>query len=130
MNKLRNTGIRFLRFATVGAIATGIHYLIVIVLVDAVNMEAVRASSIGFVISAILNYQLNYRYTYHSKVEHRGAIIKFFVVASVGLVLNATTMHVVTEVGGVHYMLAQLIATLLVLVWNFAGNGLWTFKPA
>jgi len=121
---------QFLRFATVGGIATAIQYLILIALVQGVNMNAVWASSIGFVISAFCNYLLNYHFTFQSNVEHRRAVIKFFIVAGVGLVLNSLTMLIATEYLGMHYLLAQVLATGLVLVWNFTGNRLWTFKPA
>lgn len=130
MTALRRTASQFLRFAAVGGIATAIHYLILVVLVHAGNMNAVWASSIGFMVSAVCNYLLNYRYTFQSDVEHRRAIIRFFVVAGVGLVLNSITMQIAIEYIHVHYLLAQVLATGLVLLWNFTGNRLWTFKPA
>lgn len=130
MSELRITALQFLRFATVGGIATGIHYFILVVLVHSANMNAVWASTIGFAISALFNYLLNYRYTFQSNVEHKRAIIKFFLVASVGLIVNSLTMHMLIELVGAHYLLAQLMATALVLLWNFTGNRLWTFKPA
>ena len=130
MTELRRTANQFLRFATVGGIATAIHYLILIALVHAASMNAVWASSIGFIVSAVCNYLLNYRFTFRSNVEHRRAIIKFFVVAVVGLALNSLTMQIAIEYMSVHYLLAQVLATGLVLLWNFTGNRLWTFKPA
>lgn len=130
MTELRHIASQFLRFATVGGIATAIHYLILVALVHAVNMNAVWASSIGFIVSAVCNYFLNYRFTFRSNVEHRRAVAKFFVVASVGLVLNSLTMQIATEYMRLHYLLGQVLATGLVLLWNFTGNRLWTFKPA
>ena len=130
MTELHRTASQFLRFATVGGIATAIHYLILIALVHGANMNAVWASSTGFVVSAVFNYLLNYRFTFQSSVEHRGAIIKFFIVASVGLALNSIVMQISTEYAGMHYLIAQLLATGLVLLWNFSGNRLWTFKPS
>ena len=130
MTELRLIASQFLRFATVGGIATAIHYLILVALVQGVNMNAVWASTIGFIISAVCNYLLNYRFTFRSNVEHRRAVIKFFVVAGVGLMLNSLTMLITTEYMGLHYLLAQVLATGLVLLWNFTGNRLWTFKPA
>ena len=130
MTELRHITSQFLRFATVGGIATAIHYLILVVLVQAANMNAVWASTIGFIISAVCNYLLNYRFTFRSNVEHRLAVIKFFIVAGVGLILNSLTMLILTEYMGVHYLLAQVLATGIVLLWNFTGNRLWTFKSA
>jgi putative flippase GtrA len=130
MTELPHIASQFLRFATVGGIATAIHYLILVALVQAVNMNAVWASSIGFIISAVCNYLLNYRFTFRSNVEHRRAVVKFVVVAGVGLLLNSLTMQIATEYMRLHYLLAQVLATGLVLLWNFTGNRLWTFKPA
>ena len=129
MSELGRTAGQFLRFATVGGIATLIQYLILIALVQGVNMHAVWASSIGFVVSAICNYLLNYRFTFRSNARHRQAMVKFFLVAGVGLVLNGLIMLVATEYLHVYYLLAQILATGLVLLWNFTGNRLWTFKP-
>ena len=124
MTELRHIASQFLRFAT------AILYLILVALVHAVNMNAVWASSIGFIVSAVCNYLLNYRFTFRSNVEHRRAVAKFVVVAGVGLVLNSLTMQIATENMRLHYLLAQVLATGLVLLWNFTGNRLWTFKPA
>jgi len=35
-------------------------------------------------------------------------------------------MHLMTG-AGVHYLLAQVCATSVVLFWNFVGNSVWTF---
>lgn len=130
MTEPRHIANQFLRFATVGGIATAIHYLILIALVHGANMNAVWASSLGFITSAVCNYMLNYHFTFRSNVEHRNAVIKFFIVAGVGLILNSLTMLILSEFMGLHYLLAQVLATGIVLLWNFSGNRLWTFKSA
>lgn len=119
---------QFLHFATVGGIATAIHYLILIALVRGADMNAVLASTFGFTVSAVCNYYLNYHFTFRSNAEHRRAVIKFLAVAGVGLALNSLTMMIAAQYLGVHYLLAQVIATGLVLLWNFSGNRWWTFK--
>ncbi|MGA7748716.1 MAG: GtrA family protein, partial [Gallionella sp.] len=98
-------------------------------LVHWVSSNPVLASSVGFVVSAFANYFLNYHYTFCSKVRHGPALIKFMALASVGLVLNSVIMQVLT-ISGLHYLIAQLGATAAVLLWNFAGNSLWTFRTA
>jgi len=42
--------------------------------------------------------------------------------------LNSLTMLITAQYLGVHYLLAQVFATGLVLLWNFTGNRMWTFK--
>jgi len=55
---------QFGRFIVIGGFATILQYLILIGLVQTLEVDAVLASSIGFLISALFNYALNYRYTF------------------------------------------------------------------
>ncbi len=115
-----------MRFTVVGGIATAIQYAILILLVRSFGMAPTPASSIGFVLSAFVNYLLNYRFTFHSRRPHVPAMAKFGLLAGTGLLINAAIMHWMVG-AGVHYLLAQVCATGVVLFWNFIGNSLWTF---
>jgi len=117
---------RFARFAAVGGIATGIQYALLVLLVKGWGMAPTPASSIGFALSAMVNYLLNYRYTFHSDRPHGPAAAKFGALAGTGLLINAAIMHWLVGAGA-PYLLAQVCATAVVLFWNFIGNSLWTF---
>lgn len=117
---------RFVRFTIVGGIATAIQYVILVLLVRAFGVAPTPASSVGFVLSAAVNYLLNYRFTFQSNRPHGPAAAKFGLLAGTGLLINAGIMHWLTG-AGLHYLLAQVCATGVVLVWNFTGNSLWTF---
>jgi putative flippase GtrA len=117
---------RLIRFTAVGGIATAIQYALLIALVRGFGMAPTPASSIGFVLSAGVNYLLNYRFTFRSNRPHGPAATKFALLAGTGLLINAAIMHVLTGMG-VHYLIAQVCATGVVLFWNFIGNSLWTF---
>ncbi|MGR9108871.1 MAG: GtrA family protein [Gammaproteobacteria bacterium] len=129
-NSVQHITGQFLRFATVGGIATAVHYLILITLVQGLGANPVWASGIGFVIGATFNYVLNYRFTFRSNAKHRHAVVKFLLVAGLGLVLNSLAMLVFIVHLGLFYLLAQVLATSLVLLWNFLGNRLWVFRAA
>lgn len=117
---------RFLRFCAVGGVATAIQYALLILLVHAFGMAPTPASSIGFVLSAGVNYLLNYRFTFQSNRPHGAAAAKFALLAGTGLLINAAVMHAMLA-GGAHYLVAQICATSVVLFWNFIGNSVWTF---
>jgi putative flippase GtrA len=117
---------RFVRFALVGAVATAIQYALLILLVRGFHLPPTPASSIGFVVSAVANYLLNYRFTFESEHPHGPAATKFALLAGAGLAINAIIMHVLVGTH-VHYLIAQVCATAVVLFWNFIGNSLWTF---
>ena len=119
---------QFLRFAGAGAIGTVVQYVILIILVQLTWAEAVAASFIGFVCGALVNYFLSHRYVFSSNLPHREAVFKFFTVAVVGLGINTMIMVAGVQMLNLHYLLVQVIATGLVLLWNFAGNKSWTFR--
>jgi putative flippase GtrA len=120
---------RFVRFSLVGGVATAIQYALLILLVHAFGMAPTPASCIGFVLSAGVNYLLNYRFTFQSDRPHAAAAAKFGLLAGTGLLINAAIMRLMTG-AGVQYLIAQACATGVVLLWNFAGNSLWTFGTA
>src|SRR4030065_705316 len=98
-------------FTGVGVIGTAAHYLTLITLVQLTGLNAVLASSTGAVAGAIVNYILNYYYTFQSKKRHHEAAVKFFTVAGVGFILNGLIMQWGTVGLGFHYLIAQLVAT-------------------
>ena len=117
---------RFVRFALVGGTATAIQYGVLVLLVRGLGMAPTPASSIGFAVSAVVNYALNYRFTFRSDRPHGPATARFGALAGAGLLVNSGIMHVMVGMR-VPYLLAQVCATAVVLFWNFVGNSLWTF---
>jgi putative flippase GtrA len=121
---------QFVKFTGVGFVSAIGHYGLLIALVQLAGAPAVPASAAGALLGAVINYTLNYHFTFRSSKGHREAALKFTVVASVGLVLNTVFMWVGIELIGAHYLLSQVVTTGLVLIWSFAGNRYWTFQSA
>lgn len=121
---------QFVKFAGVGFVSAIGHYGALILLVQFAAVPAVPASAAGALLGAWINYSLNYRYTFRSTRRHRESVLRFGVVAGIGLALNTLFMWLGVEVIGAHYLLSQIITTVLVLIWSFAGNRYWTFHSA
>jgi putative flippase GtrA len=117
----------FLRFALVGAVATAAHYLVLITLAELAGVDPVLATVVGFGVGAIVSYTLNRRYTFAVRPEFMRGLAKFLVVIAIGAVLNAAIVAFFIRTG-LHYMIAQVIATGLVLIWNFAASRLVVFR--
>ncbi len=118
---------QFSKFLLVGGFSTALQYVILAVLVQGPGIDPVLASTIGYVSSAAVNYDLNYRLTFRSRVHYFGGMFRFALVHAAALVLNGGIMAVGTRVLGLHYLLAQIGATIVVLFWNFFANRRWTF---
>ena len=118
---------QFGKFLLVGAFATALQYVVLALLVQTAGMDPVLASSIGYLLSALANYDLNYRLTFRSHVPYFGGMFRFGLVAAAGFMLNGLVIGVGTKALGLHYLLAQVAATVVVLFWNFFANRRWTF---
>lgn len=121
---------QFIRFAGIGGICTALQYLILILLVTLLDVHPVTASTTGYILSALLNYQLNRVYTFRSGAAHLHALPRFFAIVLVGLLLNAAVLGFMVSILGIHYIAGQIIATAVTLVWNFIANRSWTFAEA
>lgn len=119
---------QFTKFMGVGLLGTIAHYLVLILLVQVVSINVVIASSIGAIVGAFVNYFLNYKFTFNSTLRHRQAITRYFIVVSVGFVLNGAIMSVAEKYTNLNYVVEQLIATGVVLLWNFIFSKYWAFR--
>jgi putative flippase GtrA len=118
---------QFAAFLAVGLIATAIQYAVLLLAVRALHADPVLGSSVGFVLSAAVNYLLNYHLTFRSSSSHASAVGRFLLVSGAGLLLNGMIMYLLTQPLHLVYWLAQLAATAVVTIWNFLGSALWTF---
>ena len=99
----------FIKFLGIGAIATMIQYIIFIAFVELTSIKIVVASALGYGISSIFNYIMNYHYTFLSDAKHQIAAVKFTIVAFVGLSLNSLLMYVLVELLSMHYIISQIL---------------------
>jgi len=104
------------------------HYGLLITLVQVFHVEPVRASVAGALLGALINYTLNYRFTFRSKTRHVESVTKFALVAAVGLIFNTLLMWVGVDLLHAHYLLTQVITTVLIFLWSFGANRYWTFR--
>jgi putative flippase GtrA len=118
---------QFTKYAVAGAAGTAVQYALLLLLVESRMLSAVPASTCGAVAGAVVNYMLNYRYTFRSRRPHAEASLKYLLVSLAGIALNAAVIALGTSAVGLHYLMAQVLATGIVLVAAFATNRAWTF---
>jgi putative flippase GtrA len=118
---------QLLRFVAAGGVCTLLQYLVLVLGVELGIANAMLASGAGYVASSVLNYALNRRYTFGGAAPHQAAATRFIVVTASGLALNLAGMRLLHAGLHWHYLYAQMLVTLLVLLWNFAWHRHWTF---
>jgi putative flippase GtrA len=121
---------QFSSFAVVGAIATCVHYALLIFLVEILGVSAVPAALAGYCAGGTVSYVLNRRHVFRSNKPHEAAVTRFAIVAIVGFALTYVFMSLLVQKARVPYLLAQAVTTGIVLVWNFVAHKMWTFRSS
>lgn len=148
----RKEAIRFLKFSVVGSVGTVIDFGILNLLVQLAAFGKVPANSVSFTVAVICNYIGNRLWVYPDteKESLLGQFGQFLLVNVVGLGLNTAIFFgsdrwllgtaglfaepvgaLALSVGMPHFDVAyngaKVLATAVVLFWNFFANRVWTF---
>jgi len=116
-----------LNYALFGGLATAVHYLVLVALVELADVGAGLAAAIGATCGALAAYAGNRRFTFASDATHGRALPRFLLVAALGAITSAALVFAGTEWLGLHYLVPQVAATVLVLFAGFTANRRWTF---
>jgi putative flippase GtrA len=122
----RRVANRFFQYAAVGAVATAAHYAILVGLVEAGLLAPQRAAALGAWVGAQVAFAGKAAFTFRGAGATSGAWLRFQVTAVIGAVLSFSLVAAGVRVG-LHYLLAQIVATLINLVVTFEINRRWSF---
>ena len=130
---------KFVKFAVVGASGAVIDFGLTALCKGIFGIPELLSNAIGFTVAATSNYFLNRVWTWRSTSKEVGVeYAKFFFVSLVGLGLNSLIVFMLkdTSIGprfvetGLDwdFWVAKIVATGIVMVWNFMANNLFTFR--
>lgn len=122
-----------LKFAFTGGVCFVIEYAALILLKELLHIPVVAATPIAFLISVVFNYLLCVKWVFDGAQEgSKKAQLGFLITSVMGLLLNWVIMWALTSLFGEDallfalfgieikvYMLNKVIATALVMVWNY-----------
>jgi putative flippase GtrA len=115
-----------LRYAAVGAVATVAHYCLLWGLVEHGHWWPALAAGAGAALGAQVGFVGNRWFTF----QHRGPWLTAWWRFQLTALLGGATSVAVVAAGlglGLHYLVAQAGATLLVLLLTYAINRRWAF---
>ncbi|MCZ4314656.1 GtrA family protein [Comamonadaceae bacterium G21597-S1] len=118
---------QFLRYAAIGAVATCVHYAILMLCVEGGHWPAWLASGYGAAIGAQVAYLGNRWFTFAYRANIGLSWLRFQTLALVGALLGMAIVATVVHFG-IYYLLAQMLATATVMVLTFMLNKAWTFR--
>lgn len=120
LNKHKKLVDQILKFGVVGGLAFLIDYGVLFVLTEYCGIYYLISSIISFVVSLIFNYILSITWVFDvTKKQTAKEVIIFVVLSVIGLGINQVVMYVGSDLLSIHYMFTKLVATAIVMVWNF-----------
>ncbi len=120
---------QILKFGVVGGLAFLIDYALLYVLTEFVGIHYLISSVISFTVSLIFNYILSIKWVFDVTKKQTAKEIAIFVILSViGLGINQLVMYVGSDLLHIYYMLTKIIATAIVMVWNFVTRKIFIEK--
>ena len=108
--------------------ATVVHYVVLLALVELAGMPAPPSAVMGALCGAVAAYGINRAITFTSSTaSHQQALPRFMLIAAAGAALNGAMVWGGIHWLGWHYLVAQALATVLVLGLTYRLNRSWTF---
>ncbi len=138
--------VRFLKFATVGAIGAAIDFGVMNLLTHFLNMRLVTAGTISFICAVTSNFLFNRYWTYpDSRSRHvLHQLGMFFLVNAAGIAIRIPILHYAEPpLAGTFESMAHIANSLaetlarnatlalavgIVMIWNFFINRYWTYN--
>jgi putative flippase GtrA len=113
-----------------GFLSVAGHYATTIAAVELLHAPPLAASAAGFVVGATIKYFLNYFIAFRSDEKHAAALVKFLLAVALLFVLNALFFALLQQGLGLHYIVAQLLTTGLLIVPGYFISRMWVFAAA
>ena len=133
---------RFFKFLVVGTIGFIVDFGTLSVLVEVGGLEPVVANTFSFSAAVLSNFIWNRYWTYPDSRSKRRRVqlLQFGIVSVLGLLINSSVLLLLQTpftrlldvvqapeaIGG--YVPAKMVATVVVLFWNFFVNRYWTYN--
>lgn len=113
------------RFTFTGGLGFIIDYGLLIGLTEIAGLNYLWSATISFCVSVIVVYILSVKWVYEaknldlSKRQRLAQFVIFIVLSAIGLLINNLIIYCGVEFMGIHYALIKIVATGVVMVFNF-----------
>lgn len=119
---------KFIKFALVGGLGFIIDFGLTWIFKEKLKFNKYYANAIGFCAAATSNFYLNRSWTFQSKdPEIWLQYYKFILISLIGLGLNTIVIYLFEKNTNLSFYWSKIIATILVVLWNFSANYFYTF---
>lgn len=119
--KTENLFVQIFKFVIVGGIATIIDWIVYYVLYNYAHLDPLIANILSFSVSVIYNYIASVKWVFDVKKDKNKVrmLVEFLIFSIIGLVITEILLWLGINKLGMNAMLVKIIATAIVMVFNF-----------
>ena len=113
--------IQIFKFGIVVVTAFVIDFLFLYLSKEFCHFPVILANTLSFIISVIYNYIASVKWVFDVNKEKsaKKQFVVFIIFSVMGLLLNDLIMWVSVDFLNIYYLLAKIIATFIVMIFNF-----------
>lgn len=124
---------RFIKFCIVGLSGVGVNMGLLWLLTEYAGLKYIYSAIIAIETSIITNFLLNNFFTFRGRSvpgtkPFFQRLVKFNLISLIGLGINLGLLSLFTEVFGIYYLVSNIIAIIIVTMWNYLMNTWWTWR--
>ena len=122
---------QLIKFGLVGGIAFLIDYGIMVLLTEVFKIPSLISAAVSFTVSVIFNYIASVKWVFDVDKEKNGKakeLIVFIILSVIGLGINELIMWIMDKQFGIYYMISKIVATIVVMCYNFITRKLFLEK--
>ena len=128
---MKNLFSQLIKFGLVGGIAFLIDYGIMVFLTEVFKIPSLISAAISFTVSVIFNYIASVKWVFDVDKEKNSKtkeLVVFILLSVVGLGINELIMWIMDKEFGIYYMISKIVATIVVMCYNFITRKLFLEK--
>lgn len=126
-DKTKNLLLQMFKFLLVGGLAFVIDYVTLIICKEVFHINVLISAAIAFIVSVIINYILSVKWVFDvdkNKSKEKN-FITFIIFSIIGLGLTELIMWFGVDILKISYLIVKIIATAIVMVFNFVTRKLF-----
>ena len=126
-----NGFLQFFRYLFVGGVATVVDWGTLFLLTECANIYFLISTSIAFLAGLVTNFVLSKQLVFKANEARVSPVMEFLsyaIIGVIGLGITELIMILFTNYLALHYMLSKVIATVVVLFWNYTARRFAIYK--
>ena len=111
--------IQFFKFIIVGLINSSFNYLLFYVCLIYLNFHYIISGTLGFILGALIGYQLNRSWSFNSKINYKKGLRTYLFIQLFCLLIHNITLISVIEYLQIKDVFSQLAGIIVTTLINF-----------